>query len=83
MAVTEGQLISDGTVVWKVKKIGSEVPAGTMQMFAGNTIPAGWLLCDDLDECFDVASDFVLIVWRNLDDLDSRQDFFAFFLLFF
>ena len=46
MAVTEGQLISDGTVVWKVKKIGSEVPAGTMQMFAGNTIPAGWLLCD-------------------------------------
>ena len=46
MAVTEGQLISDGTAVWKVKKIGSEVPAGTMQMFAGNTIPAGWLLCD-------------------------------------
>lgn len=46
MAVTEGQLISDGTVVWKVKKIGSEVPAGTVQMFAGNTIPAGWLLCD-------------------------------------
>ena len=46
MAVTEGQLISDGTVVWKVKKIGSEVPAGIMQMFAGNTIPAGWLLCD-------------------------------------
>ena len=46
MAVTEGQLISDGTAVWKVKKIGSEVPAGIMQMFAGNTIPAGWLLCD-------------------------------------
>ena len=46
MTVTEGQLISDGTAVWKVKKIGSEVPAGTMQMFAGNTIPAGWLLCD-------------------------------------
>ena len=46
MAVTEGQLISDGTAVWKVKKIGSEVPAGTVQMFAGNTIPAGWLLCD-------------------------------------
>lgn len=46
MAVTEGQLITDGTAVWKVKKIGSEVPAGTMQMFAGNTIPAGWLLCD-------------------------------------
>ena len=46
MAVTEGQLISDGTAVWKVKKIGSEVPAGTMQMFAGNTIPTGWLLCD-------------------------------------
>ena len=46
MAVTEGQLISDGTAVWKVKKIGSEVPAGTMQMFAGNIIPAGWLLCD-------------------------------------
>lgn len=46
MAVTEGQLISDGTVVWKVKKIGSEVPVGTVQMFAGNTIPAGWLLCD-------------------------------------
>ena len=46
MSVTEGQLISDGTAVWKVKKIGSEVPAGTMQMFAGNTIPAGWLLCD-------------------------------------
>ena len=22
------------------------IPAGTMQMFAGNTIPAGWLLCD-------------------------------------
>ena len=44
--VVEGQLISDGTAVWKVKKIGSEVPAGTMQMFAGNTIPAGWLLCD-------------------------------------
>ena len=44
--VTEGQLISDGTAVWKVKKIGSEVPAGIMQMFAGNTIPAGWLLCD-------------------------------------
>ena len=43
MAVTEGQLISDGTAVWKVKKIGSEVPAGIMQMFAGNTIPAGWL----------------------------------------
>ena len=46
MAVTEGQLITDGTAVWKVKKIGSEVPAGIMQMFAGNTIPAGWLLCD-------------------------------------
>ena len=46
MAVTEGQLIPDGTAVWKVKKIGSEVPAGIMQMFAGNTIPAGWLLCD-------------------------------------
>lgn len=46
MAVTEGQLISDGTVVWKVKKIGSEVPAGTVRIFAGNTIPAGWLLCD-------------------------------------
>ncbi|MCI7235427.1 MAG: phage tail protein [Veillonellaceae bacterium] len=46
MAVTEGQLIKDGTAVWKVKKIGSEVPAGIMQMFAGNTIPAGWLLCD-------------------------------------
>ena len=47
MAVTEGQLISDGTAVWKVKKIGNgELPAGTMQMFAGNTIPAGWLLCD-------------------------------------
>ena len=30
MAVTEGQLISDGTAVWKVKKIGSEVPAGIM-----------------------------------------------------
>ena len=44
--VVEGQLISDGTAVWKVKKIGSEVPAGIMQMFAGNTIPAGWLLCD-------------------------------------
>ena len=44
--VVEGQLISDGTAVWKVKKIGSEVPAGTMQMFAGNTVPAGWLLCD-------------------------------------
>ena len=46
LMVVEGQLISDGTAVWKVKKIGSEVPAGTMQMFAGNTIPAGWLLCD-------------------------------------
>ena len=47
MAVTEGQLISDGTAVWKVKKIGSgELPAGTMLMFAGNTIPEGWLLCD-------------------------------------
>ena len=47
MSVTEGQLISDGTAVWKVKKIGNgELPAGTMQMFAGNTIPAGWLLCD-------------------------------------
>ena len=47
MAITEGQLISDGTAVWKVKKIGNgELPAGTMQMFAGNTIPAGWLLCD-------------------------------------
>ena len=22
------------------------IPAGTIQMFAGNTIPAGWLLCD-------------------------------------
>lgn len=22
------------------------IPAGTVQMFAGNTIPAGWLLCD-------------------------------------
>ena len=44
--VVEGQLISDGTAVRKVKKIGSEVPAGIMQMFAGNTIPAGWLLCD-------------------------------------
>ena len=22
------------------------IPAGTMRMFAGNTIPAGWLLCD-------------------------------------
>ena len=44
--VVEGQLISDGTAVWKVKKIGSEVPAGIMQMFAGSTIPAGWLLCD-------------------------------------
>ena len=47
MAVTEGQLISDGTAVWKVKKIGNgELPAGTTQMFAGNTIPEGWLLCD-------------------------------------
>ena len=46
LMVVEGQLISDGTAVWKVKKIGSEVPAGIMQMFAGNTIPAGWLLCD-------------------------------------
>ena len=47
MAVTEGQLISDGTAVWKVKKIGNgELPVGTIQMFAGNTIPAGWLLCD-------------------------------------
>ena len=47
MSVTEGQLISDGTAVWKVKKIGNgELPVGTMQMFAGNTIPAGWLLCD-------------------------------------
>lgn len=62
MAVTEGQLISDGTVVWKVKKIGNgELPAGTMQMFAGNTIPAGWLLCDgsaisrtDYSELFEV-----------------------------
>ena len=44
--VVEGQLISDGTAVWKVKKIGSEVPAGTMQMFAADTIPDGWLLCD-------------------------------------
>ena len=41
MAITEGQLISDGTAVWKVKKIGSEVPTGIMRMFAGNTIPAG------------------------------------------
>lgn len=62
MAVTEGQLISYGTAVWKVKKIGNgELPAGTMQMFAGNTIPAGWLLCDgsaisrtDYSELFEV-----------------------------
>lgn len=47
MAITEGQLISDGTAVWKVKKIGNgELPVGTIQMFAGNTIPEGWLLCD-------------------------------------
>ena len=47
MAVTEGQLISDGTAVWKVKRIDSvEVPVGASIEWTADTIPDGWLLCD-------------------------------------
>lgn len=38
---------SDGSTKGINRDVASNAtPAGTMQMFAGNTIPAGWLLCD-------------------------------------
>ena len=47
MAVTEGQLISDGTAVWKVRRIGvTGIPVGMSVEWPANTIPDGWLLCD-------------------------------------
>lgn len=39
--------VSEGWSEWRQIAFTTDlVPAGTMQMFAGNTIPAGWLLCD-------------------------------------
>ena len=47
--LVEKATIADGAVVWKVRKIGSEVvmPIGGILPFAGNgAVPAGYLLCD-------------------------------------
>lgn len=45
--VIRKQLIDDGTVMWKVRSIiQSGDVAGCIKMFAGNTIPDGYLLCD-------------------------------------
>ena len=47
MAVTEGQLISDGTAIWKVRRIGvTGIPVGFTADWPADTIPDGWLLCD-------------------------------------
>ena len=47
MSVTEGQLISDGTAVWKVRRIGvTGIPTGFIGEWSADTIPDGWLLCD-------------------------------------
>lgn len=48
--LTEKDTVTDGTVVWTIRKIGSGgdgVPLGTILLLAHNsTIPAGYLLCD-------------------------------------
>ena len=55
-----GDIITDGTVVWRVQTVTSQekaetytdvqvsaaVPTGVVQAFAGRTTPQGWLLCD-------------------------------------
>lgn len=40
-------LISDGVSAWHVAEAAPNViPAGSMQMYGGASVPAGWLLCD-------------------------------------
>ncbi len=46
-AGTSGQLLqSNGTSAPSWVSLSSVVPTGTVQMFAGSTIPSGWLECD-------------------------------------
>lgn len=45
----EKEIITDGTTQWEVKKFGGSsggTPVGTIIMYAANTIPDGYLLCD-------------------------------------
>lgn len=45
----EKEIITDGTTQWEVKRFGGSsggTPVGTIIMYAANTIPDGYLLCD-------------------------------------
>lgn len=47
--IAEKDTVTDGTVTWTIRKIGSEdvMPIGSILPFAGNgAVPAGYLLCD-------------------------------------
>ena len=45
----EKEIITDGTTQWEVKRFGGSsggTPVGTIIMYAANTVPDGYLLCD-------------------------------------
>ena len=47
--VKENDIITDGTTKWKVRRLGGSSdgnPVGTIIMYAANTMPEGYLLCD-------------------------------------
>lgn len=47
--VKENDIITDGTTKWKVRRLGGSSdgnPIGTIIMYAANTMPEGYLLCD-------------------------------------
>lgn len=46
MAVETGQYIQDGSVTWIVTDVRNSTLVGSITMYAGNTTPAGYLLCD-------------------------------------
>lgn len=46
MSINAGDLITSGTAVFKVKKMGGSGLIGAIEWYAGSSMPDGYLLCD-------------------------------------
>ena len=76
MAVTEGQLVSDGTAVWKVRRIGvTGIPTGFIGEWSANTIPDGWLLCDGSAISRTDYADLFAVIGTTWGDGDGSTTF--------
>ena len=77
--VDVGDTITDGTVTWTVKKIGSGgggFSIGDIKMFAGNsTIEEGWLLCDGSALSRTTYADLFAVIGTDYGDGDGSTTF--------